>query len=478
MDASLFGKIFKTTFLLLLIGESLSFWAQSWPTVNLILFCLISLAVFYFTWQKLRYGLYVLLAELFIGSKGYLFFAVFFGQKISIRMAIFAIVLAIWLIKWLTKSALAKTKESSFYLSGYLVLFIFLVLSALNGLLNHNFTVFYLDFNGWLYFLLAPVFFTALKEKEVLNRLLSILFAAALYLSVKTLFILTIFTQSWPWDLPAIYQWIRNSGVGEITYVSGNFYRIFFQSQLYVLIALLIALTLLILKPDFTLNCRRWLYCLVVFSSTAILASLSRSFWVGAAVATAAFFILLGFRFNWPLKRLLKLFLVMAITVVLEIFFLQLITGGLTGKILTERLADSASEAAGISRLNQLPPLWLAVSRHWLLGSGFGQEVTYLTNDPRLLKKNPDGHYTTSAFEWGFLDIWLKIGLAGLIAYFYLIAKIVSKSLTSGALGLGLFLALIAVVFTNIFSPYLNHPLGIGFILLTSASLNGYEQIS
>ena len=55
------------------------------------------------------------------------------------------------------------------------------------------------------------------------------------------------------------------------------------------------------------------------------------------------------------------------------------------------------------------------------MGRGFGATVTYQTRDPRILADNGSGEYTTYAFEWGWLDIWLKLGIFGLAAYFLLI---------------------------------------------------------
>ena len=76
------------------------------------------------------------------------------------------------------------------------------------------------------------------------------------------------------------------------------------------------------------------------------------------------------------------------------------------------------------------------------------------------------------------MDIWLKIGLLGLLSYLALLAKVFwegKKFLKStdelAAIVLGLLLGLAAVVITSIFSPYLNHPLGIGYLMLVSAIL-------
>jgi len=85
--------------------------------------------------------------------------------------------------------------------------------------------------------------------------------------------------------------------------------------------------------------------------------------------------------------------------------------------------------------------------------------------------------------------------LFGMIIYLILIFKILrrliisnfqfpiskqilnSKSqllITNYGLRMGFGLALVALLVVNIFSPYLNHPLGIGFIILCSAVI--YEK--
>jgi O-antigen ligase len=137
-----------------------------------------------------------------------------------------------------------------------------------------------------------------------------------------------------------------------------------------------------------------------------------------------------------------------------------------------DRLTD-LSEAAVRSRWDLLPPLGKAIVKHPIIGSGFGTTVTYKSSDPRAVQLSPDGQFTTYAFEWGYLDILLKIGLAGLVVYLLLIVKIWRSGWRSGRSGdfmpLGLLLGISALLATNFFSPYLNHPLGIGYILLCNS---------
>jgi hypothetical protein len=148
-----------------------------------------------------------------------------------------------------------------------------------------------------------------------------------------------------------------------------------------------------------------------------------------------------------------------------------------TADLLKERAGQIAGEAGASSRWSLLPELWREITSSPWLGRGYGASVTYRTSDPRLLAVNPDGEYTTYAFEWGWLDTWLKLGFFGLLAYLSLISAIFLKGFAilniypdgNGRLFLAaLFFGLAAISAVNIFSPYFNHPLGIGYLLLVA----------
>ena len=144
--------------------------------------------------------------------------------------------------------------------------------------------------------------------------------------------------------------------------------------------------------------------------------------------------------------------------------------------------AQSRLEAgeAGQSRWNLLPPLWHAVAKHPILGSGFGTTVTYISNDPRVREVSPTGEYTTYAFEWGWLDVWVKLGAVGLILYLGLLAYIgralaqCARTSTPCLAGLAVLIALAAV---SVFTPYLNHPLGLGILTLLTI-LPFYDRLA
>ena len=73
--------------------------------------------------------------------------------------------------------------------------------------------------------------------KKIKNEVVQIFTVAVFWISFKTLALLFVFSHKIVFINSYIYDWVRNSGVGEITQMSGGFYRIFFQSHVFVLTA-------------------------------------------------------------------------------------------------------------------------------------------------------------------------------------------------------------------------------------------------
>ncbi|HLC89947.1 MAG TPA: O-antigen ligase family protein, partial [Patescibacteria group bacterium] len=325
------------------------------------------------------------------------------------------------------------------------------------------------------------------------------------YLSLKTIVVLFLFSRNFAGVGGWFYHWLRASGVGEVTYISGALFRVFLQSQVYVLIAFFVVLTFLIIQMksgDWKKHFSPYFY--LYLSSLAIFISQSRSYWVGAVAALIFLIILAIWLFKIKLKKIAFILTILAIALVSQFYLIELITGNYAVNLVAQRFKNLPQEAAGISRLNQLKPLSEAIFQKLIFGYGFGKTLTYESRDPRILQTHPDGIYTTYAFEWGYLDIALKLGVVGLGIYLALIGYLFylglknyklqitnykqisnlkfqipkTKSLndalqtTSYQLQAGLLIGLITLIVTNIFSPYLNHPLGIGYVMLLTAIFN------
>ncbi|MDD5290060.1 MAG: O-antigen ligase family protein [Patescibacteria group bacterium] len=566
-------KIFKLVFFSLAVAEILSFLGWKFLLINNVCFWALAVLVLILSLKKIEYGLYFIFAELFVGSFGYLFSFNFGGTKISLRVMLFLIVMAVWLVNQIKNirhsersaswrramesqspnkippsrwpSALGMTEKK------WLLIFTgILLLSFLHGLLRGNgFANIFLDFNNWLYFLLLlPVLsIVKLKKSEFTNTLISILAAAALFLSLKTLFLFYVFSHADGGLWTTIYKFIRDTLSGEVTHVSGNIFRIFIQSQVYLLILFFLLLPQIsnfpaspagrqfpISKKNTNYKLQITNYALLVACLLSLILSFSRSFWVGLGVGVFVFLVgslsrvrsesdesrdlgtsflcKKGMRFLGSLRSLgingalafARNFAKILGVVVLALFvaFLALILPPQRDEnaFLNALQGRFGVDAAASSRISQIKPLTQEILKSPFIGFGFGKTITYNSNDPRLVPQTAggSGKITTYAFEWGYLDMVLKFGVVGILVYLFLIFTILKRlvnvkaqilnvknelsasptggqitnyelQITNYRLRIGFALALISLLTVNIFSPYLNHPLGIGFIVLSFA---------
>jgi len=477
-----FKDKFRITLLLIVLAELVSFFCYSMRFVfdlSAIVFGLIFIGMAVLAAVRPDIALYVILGELFIGGKGHLLDLNWGGQAVSIRIGLFCaffLGFSVWVFrnkKWKELWSSAVSNKALLILGAVCLWGLFTAWVNQVG-----FKDIFLDFNAWLFFLYFLPFSLIFKNKTHFESIMQVFSAAIVWIAVKTLFYFYAFTHSLPiiFDL---YKWGRDAGWGEFTLVSGNLFRIFSQAQLFSMIGFSLFAVCLLLAGKINWK-RDWpLELATILSASALIISLSRSFWVGAAFAG-----LVGVVFAfWKLKLKIKealialihfiLIIVVAYGLVLAVLYFPIpwVDRG-SADLLSSRLK---LEAAASSRQQQLLPLTRAVAVHPVLGSGWGTKVTYFSNDPRIKNvNNPTGEYTTDAFEWGYLDILLKIGLIGLLAYAAVVftagkniwQKIINASAEEKLIYLGLFCGLGALLATHMFSPYLNHPLGIGYILL------------
>lgn len=121
-----------------------------------------------------------------------------------------------------------------------------------------------------------------------------------------------------------------------------------------------------------------------------------------------------------------------------------------------------------------MPILWHKIAEHPFAGSGFGATVTYLSADPRVVAQT-GGLYTTYAFEWGWMDLWIKFGVFGVLAFLFLLWRVgrrVSRSPLPEWIRLTMLASLVALSATHFFTPYLNHPLGLFALIVLELILS------
>ncbi len=496
---------FKFILIALLLIESFSFLGNYFSFLGNYFFIIVSLIVLFLTLKDIRYGLWIVLAELLIGSQGYLFSLNLAGTSISIRMSIWFIVLAVWSSKILTNFYKKPRGERTFpniklfkssYFSYLLILFFFVAWGGINGFINNNsLHEILFDINSWFYLaLIFPLYEVAWKE-NFFKPLAEILLACAIWISLKSLFILFVFSHNIHSWMGPLYSWVRDTGVGEITAMDGGFTRVFFQSHIFIVIAIFLGIILinkvLTSKKELSGEDKKWILLysaiLILFSSVVII-SFSRSFWIGSMAGILFLLAIVQKKYGFKnlILNILGIFsmVILSLGLVAAIINIPVIgekTDLRTSESVRDRARDVSGEAAVSSRWNLLPKMWEEIKSDPVLGKGFGTTITYISSDPRALQRSAEGEYTTYAFEWGWLDIWLKIGFLGLLCYLFLIAKMIFDGLAKpklfkSTLGNCLIIGLMVFIVVHFFTPYLNHPLGFGFLMLSIIALNKLEE--
>ncbi len=524
---SLNKQLLKTTVLFLVLIETLSLIGFVYPQFNPIMFFAILAGVLIVSLKKLEYGLYAVLSELVIGSFGRLFEYDTGGFSISIRMGLFIIIMAVWFGKSVNPVGFREvlnffsTKIGKWYIGLGLVV----VFGFINGIIRNDFADVFFDFNNWLYYLYIIPFYTTFAGDELARRvgssgeggnlrikkqnkenkvkianLLTVMTASLIVLFFQTIALEWFFAHKIPGTIETLYRWVRDYRIGEITFFSDNFYRVFIQSQVWALFGFFIILGTRFFRSsgfdgkidkgfEFSIsNVKTKIkpetisVALLFMLSVILIISFSRSLWVGWIAGFGLFFVSVWRVFGVKFFRAVLLVLKQsAIVIVAGIFIVIIINvpsdkpGADFGEVVSNRL--TGIEAAGSSRINLLNPLWRKALENPIIGKGFGATVTYASVDPRILATTAgaSGEYTTYAFEWAYLDMWLKFGLIGLFVYVGLLFELLrnawmrSKERDSeSGIYFGFLMAIISLLAVNVFTPYLNHPLGIGFVILAT----------
>lgn len=475
---------------LFIIIDLLSYLVLTYSGLHQFIFALLVLICLGLSLYRLEYGLLMVLAELLIGSMGHMFVFPLGSYQLPIRMALWSVVMIvffgqlIWqLVRDKNQSRYFKKIKNFSPLKYFALLALFVAISLVNAFLRgHAFNLIFSDFNSWLYWLLllpAIVVYSKGGNKEeecadVFNNLKDIFFSGAIFLSLKTLFLVYIFTHSLSFS-SEIYFWLRKTLVGEMTATLSGWPRIFIQGQIFSGIALFLVFwaSLKEKKNQYLKNAGE-LFLAALFMSS-ILISFSRSFWVGLAGAIVFSFLVVWRVYSFR-KAIVSMFWLVA-SLLIGFFLIYCVsiipypTKGEFNANFIERVSGNKDEPALASRWSLLPVLGKEIKQEPFLGQGYGATVTYFSEDPRVLQNNPTGEYTTYAFEWGYLDLWLKIGLFGLLAYLVLIVYLVKEALVNGyrnnnLILLGLSSGIVFLALTNFFTPYLNHPLGIGILII------------
>lgn len=454
----------------------------SWLTLAVI-----GVATFVISTRSLVSGLAIAMIEIFVGGHGHLITAEASGFSVGIRMVVFVAVMLAWLV--LAIRGKVELRIVPWRDAPWALLALAVFMGSITGYFRNGFGPAFDDMNAYLTVgYLLPILSTVWTP-EYKRVMLKAFFASAAWVAASTLVILYAFTHLPVAGIHASYGFLRDSRIAEITILSGPtwvidlipngpwYFRVFEQGQFSVVAMelVLIAATLFVWRSERLPRSVVGLHALML---AAIIASLSRSFWLGFVGGLVALFVAclvdrVPFR-EWIRTKAVGV--ASGILALLALWVLVVLPlpprPDLTNSPYYRGEEDETRELAVSSRWNLLGPMMEKIAEEPLWGSGFGTSVTFISDDPRVREINPSGEWTTYRFEWGFHDIWLKMGIPGIAAVVWFLGVCVYAGWRSVKqkrewrwLTLGLMAGIVALYTTHVFSPYLNHPIGIGFML-------------
>lgn len=462
-------------------------WGVQHTVWSVIPFLVIVIATLSITKRSLVWGLAFAMLEMFIGGHGHLIDAPIGGVTLGIRQGIFVAVMLGTLyhivINHVRPRFVAERDLPFVFLA------VAIVLGTISGFARNSIGAAFDDMNGYATFAYLLPVSMILWTQEAKRVLLWAFALGATWVAVSSMVLLYAFTHLPVQGIWALYGFVRDARLAEVTILSGPawlvgilidgpwYFRVFEPAQFSVMMFTLVLFgALMFVAKDWR---TRWIVAIPMTAMLAIdVAGQSRSFWLGLIVASAALGMMMIAE-RTSLKEITKVKTVGTVSLVVALLSLWMLVvvpvpgrPDLTNSPYYKGDSDDTRELAVSSRWNLLGPMMTEIGKNPLWGSGFGTPVTFISDDPRIRAMNGTGEWTTYRFEWGYQDIWLKMGIPGLLAFgFYLFTVLragyrsfIDKEETRW-LTLSLTSGIIALFVAHIFSPYLNHPIGLGFMV-------------
>lgn len=454
LDSQLRGNDIWKLFGLIALVELVSMPAAWNSDLNSALAFIAGVTMLFLAYKKPTAAFSVLVLEFLVGSKGRL---LVYGADaandggISLRIILFASFMLGWFVSRVRTSAVRIPN-------------LFLALFALVGYacwlgfsLNQPYV--FADANAWGVLLLIVPIIDLVKSDAVSfwSSIKRVAMVGIAWLVLKSIAIFFLFSHSFDAAfLESVHRWIRRTGVGEITLLGdGGIARVFIQSQIYPLLG---AVWLATDAARRRVGREHW--SALAFCLLTVLISFSRSFWIALGLGFFACFAYVLRRKTWYWFKGMLVAGILSILALIGVawFPFPSSTAGNPVDWFTARV--ETGESAATSRWELLPILIDKALESPILGHGFGAVVTYQSSDPRVVAQT-GGQYTTYAFEWGWIDLWIKFGILGPLVMLWLLYAIIKKRPHLAPV-------IVTLAVVHVFTPYLNHPLGLLVLMLAA----------
>jgi O-antigen ligase len=416
-------------------------------TAIVILVCL-----FQKNWQ---HALLFLIAEYLLGGVGHFFEL----SGISLRTLLTVIFLMLYLSLALKHKELLKIPKNIVTILS--IFFTIIAIAAFVGYLNHNPLPFIIqDLIPIIFILLILPLYHFWKNEKNKIFFLQLILAWLIGSTIWSMLNFVLFSADLVMLHQDYYNWLRDFALAKITASSPYFWRIVFPEQLLLVpLILIISAAWLKYKNNFYL-------ILLLLSGLIFSLNISRAYILGLLFGL----LILKYKNAWAGWLKIFIFNVLIIFSLFTVINIASSAGATNGwEILGLNFGGITAPKTEIStqnRIELLAPIINMIKTSPIIGQGLGQSVI-------------NEKINTRHFDWGWLEIWVKWGLAGLLFSVFLLIfllKNIWRQIKNQALYLGLAAGILAMMLINVTTPALFHVFGILYFIISASWIYYHEQ--
>lgn len=373
---------------------------------------------------------------------------------------------------------------------------VYLLVCAVIGIRTGNQMGFiWADISTMMTLALLPGFMAVMSEQSMINRAVDVLYWSAAVVAAITVamhFILVVMNQN---QFDALYELITGSYMGGIAKLKTGMQRVYLRSQMFLQVGIVYGVWKMGCVPDAK---RRVFWAVNGLMATACILSYTRGFWLGLG-ASACLLLLLGVRY-WKkfvsiAARMLAVFMVF--TVLSTVFYrgpvmlievvnrfdpsLIVYEGDKTTHFEhdpdEENMDDAIDKSNADAVKTRQETIFYShqrIAQHPILGNGLGENLDEIRDDGRT-----EYMYMDQIVKTGFVGLALFLGV-----YFSFVGVQTGNNLAMRKKGKKhpewtdpvfrdrfLTAAYLGIAVTSFFNPFLNNPMGIMLLLLTSTAV-------
>ncbi len=403
-------------------------------------------------------AIFLLVAELLLGGNGQ--YIELFG--LSLRSALFITFLIVWVLHLIS----SRTHRSEIYMPHRLLYILLpaaigIIIGVIRGIVLGNGVVPVLqDALPFAYFLIIPPFYHMIVRKQFQKELAALIVSFILGTLVWEILLFILFATGMSAIHDPFYSWLRDAGAQKITDMGNGFFRIVSPSHLLVPLIITIIYSLKLHAK------KRALWYLIIPLLIILLLDLSRAY-ILCTIVGYFFLFRKSYAKDWLLVGLISCGIGITLFLLLN---LSASAGRSTGiELLTNRISSFSTpsiEESTYTRMAILPYAWEAITEHPLFGHGLGTAITF---------PNPLSgiQITTRQIDWGILELWIELGLFGLVSMLLLVSAIVYALYQhirfahhNRSVDRGIIAALLTLCVLTIFGPGLFHVYGVLFLAI------------